>query len=269
MFSRGDSDTTLTASHVHRAVYELRPPRPRTGSGSELLKRFPMRQHQVGQVHLGALCHRDETCHGQVLRVQAAIARGERSRVVFTGAEGGAVEEAASIVEVLLARLLHLDAPARYQAVIHVECESDGEICASQSSLALGALLALLSRLSSVPLRQDLLVIAAVDLEGRLAPISGVNEQIEDACRVVARASDSINAGVIIPAIQRTSLMLAPDVLQAAANELFQIFGAGNMSQTLELLAGGGPGVWRDSGFSEGSMMAAARSRLSKGEFFR
>jgi len=268
VFSREEDDSTLSAAHVHRAVHERRPPLPRADARNDTIKRFPMRQHQVGQVHLGALVRQDDARRGQVLRVQAAIARADTCRIEFTGSDTSALPGAGTMVEILLSRLLHLDKPAHYHAVIGIECDSDAEVRAEPSSLALAALLALISRLSGVPLRQDLLVVASVDLEARLMPVRGLNEQIEDACRVVARASDGINAGVIMPAAQRPSLMLAADVLQAAENELFQIFAAGNLTQSLELLAGAGPGAWRDKGFPDGSLMATARSRLSKGEFF-
>lgn len=107
-------------------------------------------------------------------------------------------------------------------------------------------LLALLSHLADVPLRQDIAVTGSVNQWGQIQAIGGVNEKIEgfyDVCRSVGLTGEQ---GVCIPASNVKNLILRTDVRDAIAGDRFHIYPIGTIDEGLELLTGfkaGTPGV--------------------------
>lgn len=259
---RIDGDNKISAVHVHRAIRLARPRQRTVSSATGPVQTFPARQHQLGQVYVSGLAADGELNYGQVLRIQAGLAQSDTLNVEFDGLAPDPGPAFRTLLASMLSQILR---PAdRIQAMIalRIECESGPMRPGSQESLLLGCLLAVLSRASNIPLRQDLMIIGSLDFDGRLLPVAGLNEQIEDAARIAADRAEGINAGVVIPALQRKSLMLEPEVIQAVGNDLFQVQAAGNLMQVLELLTGASPGTWRDNGFAETSMLGRARAHL-------
>jgi predicted ATP-dependent protease len=109
-------------------------------------------------------------------------------------------------------------------------------------------------------------LIGRIDLFGRLLPVEGLNERVEFLFRhagferIIHRGQPPV---IVIPSAQRDELMLAPAIVQAAANEHFHIDAVGTVNQVLEQLSGRPPGKALDGRFPEGSLLARARSRLS------
>jgi len=263
VFSRTDDDRRITAVHIHRAVAESRPRRLEVPVAADAAHRFPVRQHQLGQVYAGGLAADGGLAYGQILRIQTGIAKAAKTRLEFAGLDREPAGHVSSLIEIVLGQLLQLpDAPGLH-GIVTVRAESGPGRIEPAESLATGVVLALLSRLSGIPLRQDLMVLGNLDAEGRLGGIRGINEQIEDVQRVSASRDDAVHAGVIIPAVQRKALMLEADVIQAARNDLFQVYAAGTLVQVLELLIGTSPGAWREGHFTPGSLLARARERLT------
>jgi lon-related putative ATP-dependent protease len=105
-------------------------------------------------------------------------------------------------------------------------------------SASLGELCALLSSLAELPIRQSLAVTGSVDQHGRVQPIGGVNEKIEgffDVCK--ARGLDGSH-GVLIPAANARHLMLASDIVEAAAAGRFHVYACESVDDAIELLTG-------------------------------
>jgi ATP-dependent Lon protease len=97
-------------------------------------------------------------------------------------------------------------------------------------------LYALLSRLSNLPLRQDIAVTGSVNQWGEVQAIGGVNEKIEgfyDVCRVVGLTGKQ---GVLIPESNVRHLVLRSDVIQAVADGKFHIYPVRNIDEGLAIL---------------------------------
>jgi ATP-dependent Lon protease len=97
-------------------------------------------------------------------------------------------------------------------------------------------LYALLSRLTDIPLRQDIAVTGSVNQWGEIQAIGGVNEKIEgfyDVCRVVELTG---NQGVIIPESNVRHLVLRRDVIDAVARKQFHIYPVRTIDEGLEIL---------------------------------
>jgi predicted ATP-dependent protease len=108
-------------------------------------------------------------------------------------------------------------------------------------------LYALISRLTDIPLRQDLAVTGSVNQWGEIQAIGGVNEKIEgfyDICRLIGLTGTQ---GVLIPEANVRHLVLRRDVIDAVAQGRFHIYPVRTIDQGLELLTGipavGDPGV--------------------------
>jgi lon-related putative ATP-dependent protease len=131
-------------------------------------------------------------------------------------------------------------------------------------SASCGELVALLSALAEVPVRQGRAITGSVNQHGQVQPIGGVNEKIEgffDVCRASGLTGDQ---GVLIPASNVKHLMLRADVVEAAEKGLFQVWPVGTVDEAVELLTGipaGEKGA--DGRYAEGSVNRRVDDRLA------
>jgi predicted ATP-dependent protease len=108
--------------------------------------------------------------------------------------------------------------------------EGDSASCAE--------LVALLSALAELPVKQGRAVTGSVNQHGQVQPIGAVNEKIEgffDVCRNGGLTGDQ---GVLVPASNVKHLMLRADVVEAAEKGLFHVWPVETVDQALELLTG-------------------------------
>ena len=109
-------------------------------------------------------------------------------------------------------------------------------------------LVALISAIAQIPLRQDLAITGSINQKGELQPIGGVNEKIEgffDICKARGLTGDQ---GVLIPTNNVRHLMLRDDVIEAVRAEQFSIYPITMVDEALELLTGLPAGERDDSG---------------------
>ena len=105
-------------------------------------------------------------------------------------------------------------------------------------SASLGELVALLSAIAEVPVRQGLAVTGSVNQFGDVQAIGGVTEKIEgffDLC--AARGLDGSH-GVVIPQANVEHLMLRDDVVEAVAAGRFSVHAVTQVDDALALLTG-------------------------------
>ena len=105
-------------------------------------------------------------------------------------------------------------------------------------SASLAELVALLSSIGDVPVRQQLAVTGSVDQFGQVQAVGAVNEKVEgffDLC--LARGLDG-SQGVVIPASNATQLMLRDDVAQAVADGRFALHAVCTIDDALRVLTG-------------------------------
>jgi predicted ATP-dependent protease len=134
--------------------------------------------------------------------------------------------------------------------------EGDSASCAE--------LVALLSALGDVPVRQGRAITGSVNQHGQVQPIGGVNEKIEgffDVCRAAGLTGDQ---GVLIPAANVKHLMLRADVVEAAAKGLFHVWPVAHVDEAVELLTGVAAGERNADGrYPEGTVNRRADDRLN------
>ncbi|HNT25746.1 MAG TPA: AAA family ATPase [Anaerolineales bacterium] len=131
-------------------------------------------------------------------------------------------------------------------------------------SASAAELLALLSFLARVPLRQDRAITGSLNQLGQVQAIGGVNEKIEGFFAVCKRRGLTGEQGVIIPATNRRHLMLSAEVVKAVAAGKFHIWTIQRLDEAIPLLTDRSAGERRPDGdYPKGSFNAAVAQTLS------
>ncbi|MFO7623180.1 MAG: AAA family ATPase [Anaerolineales bacterium] len=139
--------------------------------------------------------------------------------------------------------------------------QSYSEIEGDSASAA--ELLALLSAIAEIPLRQDRAITGSVNQRGQIQAIGGVNEKIEGFYAVCKAKGLSGEQGVLIPSANQRSLMLCEEVVTAVAAGQFHIWPVSTIDQCLSLLTGCEPGERDGEGrYPQGSFNQAVAARL-------
>jgi predicted ATP-dependent protease len=116
-------------------------------------------------------------------------------------------------------------------------------------SASIAELLAILSDLSGVPLRQDVAVTGSVNQRGQTQAIGGVHHKVEGFYRTCLALGDGGRMqGVLVPATNTVNLVLHDDVAAAVEAGRFHIWAAETVEEALELFTGMAAGVPGPSG---------------------
>jgi hypothetical protein len=125
--------------------------------------------------------------------------------------------------------------PISFSATITFE-QNYGGVEGDSASIA--ELMAILSSLSQIPLRQDIAITGSMNQMGMAQAIGGVNEKIEGFYTTCKRQGLTGTQGVIIPETNRLELVLLPEIAQAVADEKFHIWTIKTVFEAVELLMG-------------------------------
>ncbi|GAA5336309.1 AAA family ATPase [Thermus hydrothermalis] len=105
-------------------------------------------------------------------------------------------------------------------------------------SAGLAELLAVLSALSGLPLRQDLAVTGAIDQTGRVLAVGRVAEKVEGFFRVCQALGLTGTQGVVLPKANLPHLTLREEVVAAVEKGMFHLYAVEGVDEALELLFG-------------------------------
>ncbi len=108
--------------------------------------------------------------------------------------------------------------------------EGDSASCAE--------LIAILSAISDIPLRQDIAVTGSIDQFGNLQPVGGIKEKIEGFYKVCKLLKFTGTQGVIIPIQNFDNLILDEEILEDIKKGLFSIYTVENIDDLIELSTG-------------------------------
>ncbi|MBI3354868.1 MAG: AAA family ATPase [Nitrospirae bacterium] len=128
-----------------------------------------------------------------------------------------------------------IDKPLSLSASVCFE-QSYGEVEGDSASAA--ELIAILSSIAEMPIKQELAITGSINQKGEIQPIGGVNEKIEGFFMVCKSKGLTSNQGVIIPHQNVKNLMLKEEVRKAVKDNKFHIYSAVSVDDCLELLTG-------------------------------
>lgn len=192
----------------------------------------------VGQVNGLAVIDLGDFMFAHPVRITATarIGEGDVIDIERESELGGAIHsKGVMILSAFLAARYARSLPLSLSASLVFE-QSYGPVEGDSASLA--ELCALLSALSSVPIRQSLAITGSVNQYGRVQPIGGVNEKVEgffDICKARGLTGEQ---GVIIPQSNVKHLMLREDVVAACVEGKFRVYAVEDADQAIELLTG-------------------------------
>ncbi|MBN2645922.1 MAG: AAA family ATPase [Desulfuromonadaceae bacterium] len=153
------------------------------------------------------------------------------------------------------------DKPVAFSASICFE-QSYGGVDGDSASAA--ELFALMSRLSGIPLRQDVAVTGSVNQRGQIQAIGGVNEKIEGFFAVCKRQGLTGSQGVMIPASNVQHLMLRPEVVEACDQGEFHVWSMETIDEGIALLTGTAAGECVDGRWPEDSVNGQVDRQLQR-----
>jgi ATP-dependent Lon protease len=193
---------------------------------------------KIGQVNGLSVMEIGGYAFGRPSRVTASVGMGQAGIINIereSHLSGSIHDKGVLILAGYLRNRFGQDHPLALSASLCFEQSYSGVEGDSASSTELYALL---SRLTNIPLRQDIAVTGSVNQWGEIQAIGGVNEKIEgfyDVCRVVGLTGAQ---GVLIPEANVRHLVLRRDIVDAVAQGQFHIYPVRTIDQGLDLLTG-------------------------------
>ncbi|HDS29429.1 MAG TPA: hypothetical protein ENN67_00145, partial [Firmicutes bacterium] len=192
----------------------------------------------IGQVNSLAVHDLGTFAFGRPARITCEVSMGEGGVINIereAKLSGQIHDKGILILEGYLRHVYGQDGPITLSASITFE-QSYSQIDGDSASLA--EALVLTSKLSGLPLRQDLAVTGSINQKGEVQAIGGVNEKIEGfflACK-----SKGLNGsqGVVIPKSNVAELMLSDEVLKEIKAGRFNIYPVSTVNQALEIFTG-------------------------------
>ncbi len=192
----------------------------------------------IGQINGLSVSQLGGHAFGRPTRITARVAPGS-GRVVDIEREvelGGAIHsKGVLILSGYVSGRYALDTPISLLASLVFE-QSYGGVDGDSASAA--ELLALLSALAELPLRQDLAITGSINQHGVIQAIGGVNEKIEGFFDICKARGLTGTQGVIIPRANAQHLMLRDDVVAAAREGRFHVHAIETIDEGLAILTG-------------------------------
>lgn len=103
-------------------------------------------------------------------------------------------------------------------------------------SASMAELIAILSSLSNLPIRQDLAITGSVNQFGHAQAVGGIHWKIEGFHRLCKERGFTKTQGVVIPNANICNLTLRPDVVEDIRNGNFQIWSVDSVYEAVELM---------------------------------
>ncbi len=197
----------------------------------------------VGQINALTVRHLGDHAFGAPSRITARASIGRRGiiNIERDSALGGPIQQkGAMVLQGFLAGHFARHLPLSFNCSITFE-QSYGGVEGDSASLA--ELLAVLSELADVPLRQDLAITGSVNQRGQSQAIGGVHHKVEGFFRTCQQAGGANGQGVVIPAANEVNLVLRDEVVDAVEAGEFHIWSVDTVEEALELFTGREAGV--------------------------
>jgi predicted ATP-dependent protease len=123
--------------------------------------------------------------------------------------------------------------PLSFGASITFE-QSYGGVEGDSASIA--ELIAVISSLSGIPVRQDLAITGSMNQMGNAQPIGGINEKVEGFYFACKQQGLTGKQGVVMPLVNAINLCLNPEVTKAIDEGMFYLWGVQTVAEALEIL---------------------------------
>lgn len=192
----------------------------------------------LGQVNGLSVLNTGDYVFGQPSRITARVHMGDAGVVNIereAKMSGRIHDKAVMILTGYLGAKYAQDIPLSISASIAFE-QNYGGIEGDSASCA--ELIALLSGISGIPVRQDLAVTGSMDQHGKVQPVGGITYKIEGFYHTCKLKGITGTQGVIIPHQNITNLMIKPEVVTAVQKGKFHIYSAEIIDDVIQIMTG-------------------------------
>ncbi len=218
---------------------------------------------RIGTVNGMAILERGVYGFGIPLKVSATVSPGKEGLINIereSGLSGEIHDKGVFLIEGYLRYRYARHQALSLTAAIAVE-QSYHEIDGDSASAA--ELAALLSAIAEVPLRQDVAITGAVNQQGEVHPVGGIQKKIQGFFQVCKDRGLTGRQGVIIPAANLDGVILSNPVAKALKSGQFHVWLVKNIDEVITLLSGLNAGKERRDGrFERNSVNKRIAKRL-------
>jgi len=193
----------------------------------------------VGQVNALFVLDLGDHIFGMPSRITARASAGRRGVINIereTELGGPIQQKGAMVLQGFLSGRFARRFPLSFNCSITFEQNYSG---VDGDSASLAELLAILSDLSGVPLRQDLAITGSVNQHGMAQAIGGAHHKVEGFYRACVEAGGlSGTQGVVLPAANAAHLVLRKEITEAIDAKKFHLWSVETLDDALELFTG-------------------------------
>ncbi len=196
------------------------------------------RGQKIGQVNALTVYDLGDYAFGRPARITSEVSMG-RSGIINIEREanlsGSTHDKGVLILAGYLRGKYAQNRPLTLSASVAFE-QSYGGVDGDSASAA--ELVALISAIARLPIRQDLAATGSINQKGEMQPIGGINEKIEGFFDTCAARGLTGTQGVVFPAQNAPELMLDRRVVDAVRAGRFHLYAVRGIDQALELFTG-------------------------------
>lgn len=218
---------------------------------------------RVGQINGLTVYSTGIVDFGKPARITATVSAGNAGIINIereVNLSGAIHNKGVLILNGLLRSLFSRAQPMSFTASIAFE-QSYGGVDGDSASTA--EVIALLSAISNIAIRQDLAITGSISQKGDIQPVGGINEKITGFFEVCRDRGLSGTQGVLIPHQNVGDLMLRDDIVEAVKKRLFNVWPIVRLEDAIELMMGMPAGRFQSDGsFPPNTVYAKTQSNL-------
>ncbi len=222
--------------------------------------------HAIGQVNGLTVYDMGDRRFGTPVRIsaRASVGRAGLINIERDVALGGPIQQkAAMVLQGFLAGCFAQVRPLSFTCSITFE-QSYGGVEGDSASLA--ELIAVLSDLAQLPVRQDIAITGSMNQAGMAQAIGGAYTKIEGFHRLCSARPGGLTGaqGVVLPEANRTHIALHDDLVEAIAAGRFHLWTVATLADAAELMIGVPAGTAdADGNYPPGTIFGQAAARLA------
>ncbi|MCS6997884.1 MAG: AAA family ATPase [Aquificaceae bacterium] len=193
---------------------------------------------EVGQVNGLSVIELGDYSFGKATRITATVYAGDKGIINIereVELSGPIHSKGVLILSGYLGRKYGGEVPLHLSCTLTFE-QSYDEVEGDSASLA--ELLAILSAIASVPLKQHIAVTGSVDQLGNLQPVGGIKEKVEGFYKLCKMRGLKGVEGVIVPQRNQDNLLLDEEVLKSLELGEFHIYAVDDVDDAIEVVTG-------------------------------
>jgi predicted ATP-dependent protease len=218
---------------------------------------------RVGQINGLTVYSSGIVSFGKPARITATVSAGNAGIINIereVAMSGSIHSKGVLILSGLLRTLFSRRQPMSFTASIAFE-QNYGGVDGDSASAA--EMIALLSAISNIPIRQDLGITGSINQKGDIQAIGGVNEKITGFFEICKDKGLNGTQGVVIPIQNVSDLMLNDEIVDAVRAKKFHLYAIERVEEAVELMMGLPAGkTQKDGRFPDGTVFGKVQHNL-------